>query len=240
MLLTGYGRVVWGPVTLVAVLATVIFTAFDWWWAIAPVALVWLAVALFFRDPIRTVPRDLPPGAMLSPADGTVSAVLDTEHHEAVGGPARIVRIFLSLANVHVNRAPCDGEVVAVKHTPGRFLDARTEESARVNQNTLVTLRLDDGELVGVRQVTGKVARRIVCDLAPGDRVQRGGKFGMIRFGSTAELILPRPDDVDVRVAKGDRVKGGLTVLAMLAAAATDRSAAPAAAAASTAEGERP
>jgi phosphatidylserine decarboxylase len=100
-----------------------------------------------------------------------------------------------------------------ILYVPGLFYDARTEESALVNECNLVTLRLGDGRSVGVRQVAGKVARRIVCRLERGQRVAAGEKFGMIRFGSTAELILGDPDGVEVLVKVGDRVRGGTTVL---------------------------
>jgi phosphatidylserine decarboxylase len=148
---------------------------------------------------------------MLSPADGVVSAIEEVEEHESAGGPATIVRIFLSVLDVHVNRAPCDAQVVAVRHRPGKYLNAQTEESARVNESNLITLRLDDGATIGVRQVAGMIARRIVCPLAPGDRLARGQKFGMIKFGSTTELIVPRSPGLVVHVQKGERVRGGLT-----------------------------
>jgi phosphatidylserine decarboxylase len=181
-----------------------------------PVGVAWLAVLSFFRDPLRRIPRKLPPGAMLSPADGTVSAVLEVEHHVAVGGPGTIVRIFLSVLNVHVNRSPCDGEVVRLDYAPGRHFDARTPESSILNESNLITVRLSSGETIGIRQVAGKIARRIVCPLRVGDRVVRGRRFGMIKFGSTTELILPRSAQPEVLVAPGDRVRGGVTILAML------------------------
>jgi phosphatidylserine decarboxylase len=217
MRLTGYGRSVWLPCTVVAAaLAAACFWWGPWWAALVPVVL-WLAVAWFFRDPARSLPTGLEPGAMLSPSDGTISAVLRPEHHEITGGPALVIRTFLSVLNVHVNRAPCDGTVRGVRHVPGRFHDARTERSAHENQFTLISFVTPAGEPIGVRQVTGKVARRIVCGLTEGDQVQRGERFGMIRFGSTTELILPRPDQVQVHVNVGQKVRGGLTVLAVMA-----------------------
>lgn len=216
MPLTRYGIIIWGPATAIAAALAAVLALLGWWWGIAVVAVVWLAVAAFFRDPIRRLPTGLDAGAMLSPADGKVSAVLSVDHHDATEGPAAIVRIFLSVLDVHVNRSPCAAEVVDLRYAPGRFLDARLEESARVNESNLIRLRLRSGDMLGVRQVSGKVARRIVCHLRPGERLERGQRFGMIRFGSTTELILPRPSDVDIRVKAGDRVKGGVTVLAVL------------------------
>lgn len=216
MPLTRYGLREWLVITVVAVLIAV-GLAFLWIWLVVPVVVLWTAIVSFFRDPVRSIPDNLPEGVMLSPADGTISAIEQVDEHDATGGPATIVRIFLSVLNVHVNRSPYDGEVVAVRYTPGEFLNAQTEESARENEHNLITMRIARDETIGVRQVAGLVARRIVCPLAVGDRLQRGQKFGMIKFGSTTELILPRPDDVTVHVEKGQKVRGGLTLLATLA-----------------------
>jgi phosphatidylserine decarboxylase len=106
--------------------------------------------------------------------------------------------------------------VVGLKHTPGKFLNAQTEESALVNESKLITMRIAGNETIGVRQVSGMIARTIVCPLKPRQRLKRGQRFGMIMFGSTTELILPRPGDVTVHVKKGDKVRGGLTLLATL------------------------
>ncbi|MCA9284056.1 MAG: phosphatidylserine decarboxylase family protein [Phycisphaerales bacterium] len=218
MPLTRYGLREWLVITVVCVAVAAVAAWLSWWWWIVGVALVWLALVAFFRDPIRRVPTDLAPGAMLSPADGVVSKVFSVDAHEAVGGgPATVVRIFLSVLDVHVNRSPCDGEVTSLVHRPGRYLDARREESAKVNESNLVTLLAPWGDPVGVRQVSGAIARRIVCPLQIGDRVRRGQRFGMIKFGSTTELILPHPERVTVLVREGQRVKGGLTLLAELA-----------------------
>ena len=224
MPLTRYGLREWLTITLIALAIAGVVAWFHWWWALPIVAILWLAGAAFFRDPIRRIPANLPPGTMLSPADGTVSAVLNVEAHEATGGrPATIVRIFLSVLNVHVNRSPYDGTVIALKHTPGQYLNAQTEESAAVNESNLITMKIESGETIGLRQVAGMIARRIVCPLKVGDALKRGQRFGMIKFGSTTELILPRPDDVTVHVTKGDRVKGGITMLATLKLAGANR-----------------
>lgn len=216
MVLTRYGLREWLAITIVAGVAAGACAVLGWWWVIAPVAILWLAAVSFFRDPIRRVPASLPGQIMLSPADGTVSAVLQLEHHDAIGGPAALIRIFLSVLNVHVNRSPCDGQVVSITHTPGRYLDARTEESARVNESNLVRLITTDGRTVGVRQVSGKIARRIVCAVKTGDRLARGQRFGMIKFGSTTELILPAQFVARVHVSVGEPVRGGLTQLATM------------------------
>lgn len=152
---------------------------------------------------------------MLSPADGVVSAIEFVDSHETVEGPAIIIRVFLSVLNVHINRVPCDCVLTKSTYRKGKFLDARTEESAKVNEsNTLFFTR--DGEQFGVRQVSGKIARNIVCPIQVGDAFIQGQQFGMIKFGSTTELILPRPNDATIHVEKGDAVKGGLTRFATL------------------------
>ena len=220
MTLTKYGRREWMAISLIALVAACVSAFLSWWWALIPIAFVWAALVSFFRDPVRPVPRNLPAGVFLSPADGTVSAVFQSGHHEAVGGPATVIRIFLSLLNVHINRSPCEGVVESITHHPGEYLDARTAESAEVNESNLMTLRTDEGLLVGVRQVSGAVARRIVCVLKVGDRLTRGQKFGMIKFGSTTELILPQPDRFRVHVSVGEPVRAGLTQLATLMQAA--------------------
>ncbi len=221
MPLTPYGVRVWLPILLGTAALVGLFGWLHWWIPAGLVLIVGLALLSFFRDPIRRVRTDLPPGTMLSPADGVISAILTVPQHEAIPGnkPAIIIRIFLSVLNVHVNRSPFDAEVVGLKHTPGKFLNAQTEESAKVNECNLISLKIDlDGtpENIGVRQVSGMLARAIVCPLKIGDRLKRGQKFGMIKFGSTTELILPRPEDVAVHVKKGDAVRGGRTVLATL------------------------
>lgn len=219
-MLTPYGTREWMIITMFAVvIAAVCWLVFGWWSLIA-VLVVWLALVSFFRDPHRIPPADLGPDDILSPADGRISAIETVEHHEATNGPATIIRIFLSVFNVHVNRIPFDGEVMDIIHRPGKYLDARTEESARVNESNLLIIRIGSGETIGVKQISGAVARRIVCPLRKGDLVCRGERFGMIKFGSTTELILPRPNDVAVHVRTGDAVKGTRTKLATLARAA--------------------
>ena len=202
--------------TVVAVAAAAPLVHFQIWWGVAIVAVLWGGGVAFFRDPWGRHPASSDPNDMVSPADGKVSAVLDVDHHPATGGPAKVVRIFLSVLDVHINRFPCDAVVVSAVNTPGRYLDARSAESAKVNESTLMILRTASGETLGVRQVSGAIARRIVCPVTPGMHAHRGKRYGMIKFGSTTELILPRPKDVQVHVTVGQRVTGGVTILATL------------------------
>jgi phosphatidylserine decarboxylase len=180
--------------------------------AIVPLVLLGLVV-YFFRDPQRTIPADA--DAIVSPADGVVAEVTELNHYDFLDGPAIRIGIFLSIFNVHINRAPLDGRVVAMHYKPGEFLNALNPESAI--RNEFMWIGLEDAKRPGmrmaIRQISGLLARRIVCALKPGQTVQRGEKFGMIKLGSRTELILPR-DAVHVEAAVGQVVKAGSTVLA--------------------------
>lgn len=189
------------------------------WWVLCAVAIViWLAGVLFFRDPLLRRPASDAPRDLVSPADGRVTAVLELDHHDAVEGPALLVRIFLSVLDVHLNRAPCAGVVVSRVHTPGSYFDARSDECARLNESLLLVLRAPWGDRVGVRQVSGAIARRIVCPAHEGMELARAERYGMIKFGSSTELIVrARSGDgraAEALVSPGDRVKGGVTLIA--------------------------
>ena len=186
-----------------------------WWVPAAICATALLGFLAFFRDPARHPPIAAD-GCLLSPADGRVSAVFTQAHHHATDGPATVVRIFLSVLDVHVNRVPWDGLVVSRTHSPGRYLDVRTPQSAHVNESLLLCLRATNGRRFGVRLVSGAIARRIVCTLRTGDQARRGARMGLIKFGSTTELIVPADSEVLVRA--GDRVTGAVTALARLRA----------------------
>ncbi|VTT99656.1 phosphatidylserine decarboxylase related protein : Phosphatidylserine decarboxylase OS=Planctomyces maris DSM 8797 GN=PM8797T_11299 PE=4 SV=1: PS_Dcarbxylase [Gemmataceae bacterium] len=172
----------------------------------------------FFRDPPRRVPTE--PGLVVSPADGTITDVDEVPHDEFIGGPAVRIGIFLSIFSVHINRAPVAGRVVGLRYQAGKFLNALRPESARENEQ--LALRMQETEYpyrrYVVRQITGAIARRIVCWLKPGDALARGEKFGMIKLGSRTELVLPREAGLTVRTRLGDKVRAGATVLAEYAA----------------------
>jgi len=186
--------------------------------AIAIPITVWIWVISFFRDPRRD--GRLAPGEMCAPADGTVSEVSALDHHDLIGGPAWRVGIFLSIFNVHVNRAPCAGVVRSVDYQPGKFLDARHPDSGRLNEANTLVIDPDAPHAgpVVVRQVAGLIARRIICHARAGTRLARGQRFGLIKFGSRTELILPASADVDIPIRPGDKVRAGLTVLVRRAA----------------------
>ncbi len=197
---------------LLGVLAVLLVWLVHWAAALPLLAvLVWLLA--FFRDPPRVA--NLAPGEFCSPADGKVTEIARLDHHGQIGGPALRVGIFLSVFNVHANRSPCAGVVRGVQYTRGKFLDARNPDSGPENEaNTLV---IDpDAPLRGpvvVRQVAGLIARRIICHATDGDHLGAGERFGMIKFGSRTELIVPDDGAVQAVVKIGDKVNAGLTLL---------------------------
>lgn len=189
--------------------------ASPWFWPLAILPGVPLGLVVwFFRDPPRRIPQE--PGLLVSPADGRVVEVARLEHDPHVDGPAVRVSIFLSLFNVHVNRAPCRCRVIALRYQRGEFLGAYRPESAERNENIWIGLEEESPphRKLAVRAISGAVARRIVCGLRPGEVLQRGQKFGMIKLGSRTELILPDVEGLSVEAAVGDRVKAGASVLA--------------------------
>jgi phosphatidylserine decarboxylase len=196
--------------------ALLLFTAVAWFYvhpaaaAIPAVLLIW--VFSFFRDPSRAVPPDA--GDLVSPADGTVADITEMEDAEFLGCPATRVGIFLSVFNVHINRAPCAGRVEDVHYRKGRFLDARNPKAGAENEALTISLVNAEHSLKAVvRQISGAIARRIVCTLKPGDTIARGQRYGMIKFGSRTELIIPS-DRVDrILVGIGDKVHAGTTLL---------------------------
>ncbi|MCH7720367.1 MAG: phosphatidylserine decarboxylase family protein [Planctomycetes bacterium] len=188
--------------------------AWIWFWpAAVPCAVVWVWLIAFFRDPQRTTTCKT--GEFCSPADGTVTEITQLEHDPDVGGPALRIGVFLSLFNVHANRSPCAARVCSVRYEPGKFLDARHSDSGRLNEANTLTLEPEGGLRgpVVVRQVAGKVARRIICHARVGTRLAAGERFGMIKFGSRTELILPA-EGSESAVTVGQKVAAGTTIIA--------------------------
>lgn len=167
-----------------------------------------LFMAYFFRDPERTVPdRE---DVYLSPADGKVIVVGPAREERFIGGNALEVGIFMSPLDVHVNRAPCDGVVTSVVHSPGKFLSAFKPEASLLNEQISLLLDTARGKVL-IRQVAGFVARRAVCRVKAGDRLRRGERFGIIKFSSRVDVYLPAGTVPAVKI--GDRVKAGETVI---------------------------
>jgi len=186
-----------------------ILAVMGWWAAALVFAVPALAFLAFFRDPEREPPRV--PGALLAPADGKVMAIVEAEDRW-VGAAVRM-SIFLSPFDVHVNRAPLAALVRDVEYARGRFLAAYRPEASEVNERCTLALEADSTRVV-VRQIAGVLARRVVCRARRGDKLEAGERFGLIRFGSRTDLVVPRAALVRVRV--GDRVKGGESIMAVL------------------------
>jgi phosphatidylserine decarboxylase len=168
----------------------------------------------FFRDPERPIPAG--PGEIVSPADGVVT---EADWIETAGGSRFRISIFLNVFDVHVNRSPVAGTVKAVEYREGGFLNAMKPESGILNEQTLVVIDAGGYE-ISYKQIAGLLARRIVCKVKPGDRLERGQRVGMIKFGSRTDVLMPA--DAVPRVRTGTRVKGGSTVLAVLPEATRD------------------
>lgn len=173
-----------------------------------------LLVLLFFRDPKRSYEGDA--GYVLAPADGLVTRIDTIEDPEiGPGPPGRYHRIvtFLSVFDIHVQRVPAAGEVIASRYARGRKVAAFREDAGDVNEKHLSVIRRPNGDLVGVRQIAGLLARRVVCYLKEGDHVHRGQSMGLIKFSSRVDLLVP--ESYSVLVKKGDRLKNGATPVAM-------------------------
>lgn len=197
------------PFILPAAIAACILGRKGRWGAAAPCAVLAGAFLGFFRDPERTIPQA--PGALVAPADGKVMDIAPVD--DAWVGEAVRISIFLSPLDVHVNRSPMAGIVHHVEYESGQFLAAYRPDASEVNERS--TLHLEgDGARVTVRQIAGVLARRIVCRVKSGDKLQTGERFGLIRFGSRTDLIVPRA--AEVLVAVDDRVWGGETIMAVL------------------------
>ncbi len=186
-------------------------------WGVVVIELLLLAVLVwilsFFRDPQRQIPEGA--NILLSPADGVVSDIATVDEQTFVGGKALRIGIFLNIFNVHINRMPCAARVESVTYKKGRFINAMNADSGRVNESNDIGLtRLEaPADRLLVRQISGAIARRIVCKAQVVEEFAAGEKFGMIKFGSRTELYLPIRGEATCQVKVGDKVKAGLTVL---------------------------
>ena len=186
-------------------------------WFVSPwLSLLFVALTIytlaFFRDPDRIPPGD--DNAVVAAADGTVADIIEVDEPDVLKTKTRRVGIFLSVFNVHTNRMPVEGRVIYREHRKGLFLDARCPECSEKNESMTWAFQNPRTTIV-VKQLTGAIARRIVGWAKLGDQLQKGERFGMIRFGSRTEVYLPLSATVLVKV--GDRVAGGSTVIARLA-----------------------
>lgn len=179
-------------------------------YSVALVALVLFGFTLnFFRDPDRNTPSG--DGIVVSPADGRVVLIKPVEEQEFIKGPAIQVSIFMSPLNVHVNRVPLSGSVAYYRYVPGEYFAAFEDKASEKNEQTHIGIEGKEGKVL-FKQIAGFVARRIVCTLKPGDHVTAGKRFGMIKFGSRVDVLLPQ--GTVPRVAVGDQAVAGETILA--------------------------
>jgi len=184
-------------------LAAAIAAAFFGWWIVAGVFIfVALFMAYFFRDPQRKVPEDV--GAVVAAADGRVTRIDTTDQ-------GKLISVFLSPLDVHINRSPISGKIVAIDYTPGKKMPATSDNASFVNERNSLIIKGDD-ITVTCTQIAGILARRIVCWPKVGDNLERGQRFGLIKFSSRTDVLMPASAEVLVKV--GDRVVGGETIIA--------------------------
>jgi len=193
-------------ITVLAIVSG-LFSAWAFWFFV----LLFLCTIAFFRDPNRVAPAD--PNVIVAAADGTVMDIVELDENEVLKNKCRRVGIFLSVFDVHTNRAPIDGRIVYCQHRPGLCVDARRPDCSEKNES--MTWAFENSRVtIVVRQITGAIARRIVAWAKVGDDLKTGERFGMIRFGSRTELYLPVSATILVRI--GDHVAGGATPIARL------------------------
>lgn len=192
-------------------IVTALLFAFGWKNVGAVSLVLTLFVLFFFRDPERTVPEGK--GVVVSPADGRVIVIKDIFEPDYLKQDVKQISIFLSVFNVHVNRAPVGGSVEVVKYNPGKFHVASVDKASLDNEQTAMVIS-DGKNKILVKQIAGLIARRIVCYAKPGDALKSGERYGLIRFGSRVDLFLPKTAEVRVKV--GDRIKGGRDVVGVL------------------------
>ncbi len=193
------------PYVVIPLMLAVVPVVLGYWLLAVPCVVIAAFMAYFFRDPHRTVPTG--PGIIVAPADGLVTIV---RLADGGGNPESLVSIFLSPLDVHINRSPISGMITEIAYKSGKYLMATKAESRLLNEQNTLTIQ-GDGLTVRCIQIAGILARRIVCWKQPGDSVKCGERFGMIKFGSRTDVLLP--PNVDVIVHEGMRVRGGVTIV---------------------------
>jgi len=192
------------PFVVIPLVLAALFLFFGYWQISVGLLFIAAFMAFFFRNPSRSIPKET--DIVVAPADGRVTVV----RHSGPAEPDSLISIFLSPLDVHVNRAPIAGEITEVQYKPGKFLMATNEKARLLNEQNMLTIEGDE-LTVKCTQIAGILARRIVCWKKQGDRVKCGERFGMIKFGSRTDLILPPA--VEVTVTEGVHVKGGVTIV---------------------------
>jgi phosphatidylserine decarboxylase len=178
-------------------------------WLTFPGLVLTVFFIYFFRDPERPVPSD--PGIIISPADGRIIALERVREEHFLKGPARKISIFMNVFDVHVNRAPVAGQMLASRYQPGRYLAASRPEAPDQNEQLALHLRTGDGAEVVMVQIAGLLARRIISYVQEGDTLDQGERVGLICFGSRVDLYLPETSQVQVRI--GQKVKAGSSIV---------------------------
>jgi phosphatidylserine decarboxylase len=194
------------PYVIIPILLALFALAFGYWWVSLPFLLLAAFMAFFFRDPERPAPTE--DNVIVSPADGKVTRVSPLAPGDAES--PTVVSIFLSPLDVHINRAPIKGDITDITYTRGKFLIATSEHASLLNEQNALTIRGEKVTLV-CKQIAGVLARRIICWKRAGDNLTLGERFGLIKFSSRTDLILPH--GVEVCVSVGMRVRGGVTIM---------------------------
>lgn len=186
------------------------------WWLLIVTVPAMVALLAFFRDPERRTPTQR--GVMVAPSDGRISSIHDVEDFAPLEGPAVCIRIFMSVLDVHINYSPYHTAVDSITHTPGEHLNTLKPESAEDNENNLLVLVHPNRnyKMAAVRQVAGMLARTIVCHVHEGQVIQRGQRIGLIKLGSTTELYIRKDLSPRLQVKEGQRMVGGVTVVAQI------------------------
>ncbi|MBA4397010.1 MAG: phosphatidylserine decarboxylase family protein [Syntrophus sp. (in: bacteria)] len=192
---------------VVSGLFTLVAFAFALLWAALPLLLITLFIVWFFRNPERRAPAG--ENLVISPADGKVIKIEDVRDHEMMEGLYKKVSVFMNVFSVHVNRVPYAGRIETIRYYEGKFISANLDKASSDNERNGLVIRLKDGRAIGMIQIAGLVARRIVCWVNEGMMVEKGERFGLIRFGSRVDVFLP-PDTI-VLVKLGDKVRAGET-----------------------------
>jgi phosphatidylserine decarboxylase len=199
----------WGYLFILGIITAILLVIY--WPVSILTGLLFFFVAFFFRNPSRVIPVD--ESIVTSPADGVVMSVSNVDENLFINGPVKKVNIFLSVFNVHINRSPISGEVKYINYVPGKFLPAFKSHASEINERNYIGIESDRYKVL-VCQITGFIARRIVCYAKKNAKLDKGQRFGLIKFGSCTEIFLPK--EIEILVNPGDKVKGGETAIGRL------------------------
>jgi len=200
------------PFIFAAAFTTAIFSLLGFKMLALTALLMTFAICFFFRDPDRVIPTEA--GAFVSPADGKVIKAKRLEKNPYLDGPCMQVSIFMTVFNVHVNRASCEGTIEKTAYQPGTFFSANLDKAQTRNEHNAVFLKMENDKEVCIVQIAGLIARRIICWANKGEKLKKGQRFGLICFGSRLDVYLPV--DVVLNVSVGEKVKAGTSIIGYL------------------------